>query len=238
MPTIDTLRSWHPSGCDWRRSRWACSRSGLGWLTTAWLRPATGPVDGGLLYVLCMAAAVGIPFGIFALLGGRQRTRPATFVVAEGSFVAPTSAIRAGNGAITWMFFGGISAVSAVERHDLADAVAGAIRNPIALGWAAVFAAIAVATLMVERPRLTLDHSGVEVRRLWTRTRMPWDRVRPATVRTFAQPEIPHRHLYVDPAFLDLALRRYAERPEARAEIGTAEGLTRLRESLSASVPG
>jgi hypothetical protein len=56
-------------------------------------------------------------------------------------------------------------------------------------------------------------------------------------VRTFAQPQIPHRHLYVDPAFLGAAPRRYAERPEARAEIGTSEGLTRLRDSLTASVP-
>jgi hypothetical protein len=204
----------------------------LGWLTAQWLGPATvGGLAGNLLFGACLVAAAAIPFGVFLLFGGRQRLRPATFTVVEDRFEAPTSAVRAGSAAISWMFVGGVvAAPNRFVQESLGEAAAEALRSPVSLFSAGFFVAISVATLTIERPRLRLDRSGIEIRRLWTRTRVAWDRVAVATARTSAHPDIPDSRLHVDPAFLAHALRRYADAPETRAEIGTAEGLARLKQ--------
>ena len=102
----------------------------LGWLTMQWLRPAMiGGLAGNLLFGACLVAAATVPFGAFLLLGGRQRLRPATFVVVDDRFEAPASAVRAGSAAITWMFVGGVAAApDHFDQGSVGDAAAEAVR--------------------------------------------------------------------------------------------------------------
>lgn len=108
-------------------------------------------------------------------------------------------------------------------------------------------AAVATAFLVIQRPRLELDPTGLTIRRIRTAQRIAWDqlapgwpvppeRKRPQELRVYLNEppapavfppgvSIPANRLHIDSAYLAETLRHYVEHPEARGEIGlsTAE---------------
>jgi hypothetical protein len=200
---------------------------------------------GGLL------AAVAVSLGIFGLLS-RGHRRGAGFTLREGGFVVQPSTVWAASQSIVMMFFaGGFLAIERVPNTDsmrFAEFGAGWIVSSTLVG---IFVAAAVAFLVVQRPQLLLDREGLTIRRLRHHSRLAWEDLAPGGPLPPAKKRQSHMQLYrkpppgyphyvptdaipfawldIDPAYLAAAIRSYAEHPEYRAAIGTAEELDRLR---------
>jgi hypothetical protein len=208
-----------------------------------WLQPLTWEMsDRGRLLVLLTGhlVAIGVPLGIFALLFLWDRRSPARFTIGQGRLIVPPSPLVAGSQAILWMSFGGGMVLT--ERDGDSMRLVEAEWRASVIG-VAVFAAVALAFLLVRRPLLHLDPEGLTIRRLWRTTRLAWDQLYPGGPRPISKHErsmriylkgapvagtwpgvdIPVRWLHVDPAFLADTIRHYVEHPEDRATIGTGE---------------
>jgi len=206
----------------------------------------------GLLFMLgATLVAVGIPFGIFALISRRYR-RPAEFALGEGGFTVAPSAVFGATQTILWMFLG--AGLVPTERVPNSDSVRLAEFGPgwfVSLALLGGFMAGALAFLVVRRPRLLLDTEGLTIRRLWRSTRLAWEDLAPGGPLPPAKKTQRHLQLYrkpppnypnyvpaeaipigwldIDPAYLAAAIRHYAEDPQDRAAIGTVAELDRLR---------
>jgi hypothetical protein len=184
-----------------------------------------------------------ICFGIFAMLAGRRRRRPAGLTLAPGGFSVPPSPTVAGYRAIWLMSFSAYPLPTRLHTLWLAALVC------VCLFWP-----IAVAQLLTGRPQLQLDPGGLTIRRVRSR-RTAWDEFAPGDplpppkrrkgylwVPRHAEPvagqwpvgeSIPVSLLDIEPAFLENVVRHYIEHPDHRAAIGTADELSHL-ESLPA----
>ncbi|MFU8874595.1 hypothetical protein [Micromonospora sp. SL4-19] len=224
---------------------------------TFWLQPLTWRMSGvsGLLALLGgLAVAVGVPAGLFALLG--RGGRPTQFTIRDGRFTVPPSPVYAGTQAIMSMFLGG--GLVAAERVPDGDSMRIAeFALPASIIGVAVFCSVALAFLLVTRPQLHLDPDGLTVRRLRRTTRVTWEHLLPGGppppakrrqrwLRLYlnAPPvvgryppseDLPIGWLHVDPAFLAGAVRHYVEHPEDRAAIGSVDELARLRGRLAST---
>ena len=206
-----------------------------------WWQPVTWRFSGVVELLLILAAmlvAVGIPFGIFALLSRRYQ-RPAEFAADERGLIVSSSPVFAGTQAILWMFLGaGLIATERVPNGDSMRLADFGFTSLISSILAGVFVAGAVAFLVVRRPQLVLDSEGLTIRRLRSRPRLAWDDLAPGGplppekktqrhLQLYRKPPpnypnyvpadaIPIGWLDIDPTYLAATIRRYVEHPEDR----------------------
>ncbi|GAA1411474.1 hypothetical protein ACFQZ4_31440 [Catellatospora coxensis] len=194
-------------------------------------------------FLLPLLAALVLPYAAYEWFAHRHRSRPASFLVRDGGFDAPVSAL-AGRRII---MFGLLAfAVPVTESGDhgrqlLTD------RLMLPLG---VMLLLVGGTMVTDalRPgpivRLTPDHLILGG---WRRTRVPWDAVargdalppapgdttfyvreiQPGRVRWH---NLPVDLSHVDTAFLVAAVHHYTFHPEHRPAVGTESELRRLRQ--------
>jgi hypothetical protein len=221
-------------------------------MVTFRVEPLTWDLNVGTILIMGgVLIAVGIPLGIFALLGAARCRRPASFALGRAGFIVPASPIYGGLCAITLMSLSGGFVMS--ERAPNGDSMRLA-QIDFAMPASAIMVGLcwigALTFIFVQRPQVYLDAGGLTIRRVRHGTRIAWDELAPGgpppprkrsprQLKVFrnAPPvwgrfppsaDIPVGWLHVDPAFLATAIRRYVEHHEARAAIGTAEELARL----------
>ncbi|MFD6565196.1 hypothetical protein [Micromonospora profundi] len=227
--------------------------------TELWFKPVTWRIEPSGLAFLAWVAAQAACFlllaGGHALLTRRVRQRPATWEIAAGaeSFVAPASPRWLGPWAILvgWLAAGAVftERVPGEDRVRLAE-IPGALALSIAVP--AIVLAVIAAVLLLDRPRLILDRTGISKQGLVRRTVIRWDQLLPggprpparrtANLTLLRQPTTPGRSpvpfslpvgsLHVDPTFLADTIRHYVEHPEHRSAIGTEHELDRLRTAV------
>ncbi|WP_144118987.1 hypothetical protein [Catellatospora sichuanensis] len=196
-------------------------------------------------FLLPLSAALVLPYAVYGWFARRHRRRPASFLVRDGGFDAPVSAL---SGRRIIMFGMLAFAVPVTEsgahgRQPLTDDLM------LPLG---VVLLLAGGTMVADalRPgpvlRLTPDHLVLGG---WRRRQVRWDtiarsdmpppapgdttfhvrEVQPGRVRWH---NLPVDLSHVDTAFLISAVHHYTFHPEHRAAIGTEAELHRLRASL------
>jgi hypothetical protein len=198
----------------------------------------TGP-DGFLL-----AGSLALPLGSYLLLTRTARVRMARFEIdARRRFLAPAAAVQGGTHLIflCWL-------TAATLQFPRYDVILGGITVVDVL-----LVTLAVAQLLLSRPRLILDPDGVTLIGVRRTTWVGWDDLISGTVQLSgggtAPAEIkarrrtttdgksdlvlPTKSLNVDAAFLAAAINCYLMNPDARADIGTTEGLQRLQATTS-----
>ncbi|HEX6870871.1 MAG TPA: hypothetical protein VF163_07215, partial [Micromonosporaceae bacterium] len=119
---------------------------------------------------------------------------------------------------------------------------------------------IAFTMLLRQRPWLRLDGQALRIRRVGYTVSLAWDDVvvSPGPIRldqgvtryltiyrklspdgaTLLRERVPVGTLHVDPAFLASAIREYAEHPQRRAAIGSADELTRIEAAYAVRTAG
>jgi len=214
---------------------------------TLWFEPITWRFSFGqglLLMAGAIAAAISVPFGVFALLNMGNRRRAAAFTSDSGAFTVPPSPVWAGSQFLMWMFLsGGLVMTERVPNGDtMRLAQLGFASDAASVVGVGLFWAVGFAFLLVQRPQLRLDHTGLTIRRFRRTTRLAWDDLRPGgppppakrrqrQLRVYLvgppvvdryppSEDIPIGWLHIDPAFLADRIRHYVEHPEDRAAIG------------------
>ncbi|HZM78009.1 MAG TPA: PH domain-containing protein [Candidatus Limnocylindrales bacterium] len=214
-------------------------------VTTFWVAPLTWDMSEGVgplaLIAALMASAI-IPLGIFSLIHRWDRNRSAGFTVVNGRLTVGPSLYQAGTQAILMLFFGAGVVPTERDRHLLRLSES---RSDwlVVLSFTGVMVALALACLLVRRPRIDLDPEGLTIRQLFQSTRLGWDQIAPGSPMvepakrwwgrmridlkaTHSYPlslSIPIARLNMDPASLVSAIRHYVEHPEDRATIGTGD---------------
>ncbi|MEU8085560.1 hypothetical protein AB0B57_18300 [Micromonospora sp. NPDC049101] len=223
-----------------------------------WFKPLTWRIDPNgvalLTWVAVLAGTLLVPWAGYNLLT-RSNRRPATWQVdaARNRFVAPSSPRWMG----PWsMVLGWIAAAFVQTERIAGEDRAQLVQIPGVLALAIavpllVLGGIAL-TLLLNRPRLTLDRDGITAKGLVRRTFLPWDRLVPggppppppkaASIPLMRVPAVPGKppypyplaagRLHVEPGFLANTIRQYVEHPEHRSAIGTQRELDRLHATL------
>lgn len=204
------------------------------WVTRFSFTPGLLIVAGACLVV------VGVPFGVFMLLAGGDRRRPAAFIADGGALTVAPSPVYAGSQVILWMGLSGN--LVAAEWWPGRDAMRLSQRDTGSFYVVGTIWVAALIFLLVQRPRLRLDPTGLTIRKVRRTTHLAWADLRaggpppPARRRQrylrvyLAGPpvidgyppseDIPIAWLHIDPAFLAERIRHYVETPEDRATIG------------------
>jgi hypothetical protein len=212
-----------------------------------WLEPITWRFSFGprlLMMAGALLTAVLVPFGVFLLLNKADRRRPATFTSEDGAFTVPPSPVYAGSQFMMWMVLSGNMVMT--ERVPNGDtmrlAQLGIASHASSVVGVGLFWAVGFAFLLVQRPQLRLDRTGLTIRRFRRTTRLAWDDLRPGgppppakrrqrQLRVYLvgppvvdryppSEDIPIGWLHIDPAFLADRIRHYVEHPEDRPAIG------------------
>ncbi len=202
-------------------------------------------LDYGLSVMLGgIAVAVAVPFGILWLLAGSNLRPPASFVVGDGRFTAQASPMFASSQAILWMILsGGLVVTERVPNGDAMRVAEFGFAWPMTIIDVGLFWAGALAFLLVHRPQLHLDPSGLTIHRMWSTTVVAWDELAPGgpppptkrhprklrlylnRMSTYGQyvasEDVPVGRLHIDPAFLANAIHHYVDNPQDRATIGS-----------------
>ncbi|MEH0823836.1 MULTISPECIES: hypothetical protein [unclassified Micromonospora] len=225
-----------------------------------WLKPLTWSLDsaaaGLLAWVAVSVGSILVPMAGYLLLTRAARRRPATFRVdlVNRRFTAPAAPAWSGPWSIIagWLAGGPLitERVPGEDRVRFFESGDALVWNVLALVAVLV---VVVLVLWDDRPRLTLDESGMTLRGLVKHRTVRWDRLLPGgppapAGKVFAalvlseQPTspagrpVPHQlsvgPLHVDLAFLAATVRHYVEHPERRSAIGTTPELDRLRSVL------
>jgi hypothetical protein len=206
---------------------------GVPLVATSFTRP-----DGFLL-----AGSLALPLGSYLLLTRTARVRMATFEIdARRRFLA-AGAVQGGTHLIflCWV-------TAATLQFPRYDVILGGITVVDVL-----LVTLAVAQLLLARPRLILDPDGVTLIGVRRTTWVGWDDLisgsvqlsgggtAPAEIKARRRTTtdgksdlvLPANGLHVNAAFLAAAINCYLMNPEARADIGTTEGLQRLQATTS-----
>lgn len=223
---------------------------------TLWVGPLTWhvrPAGVGLaIWLAALAASLVAPVGLYHLSVLRSvPRRPASFRLDEGAFVAPAVPHDIGTAAIVvlWLAAGAVltERVPGGDRLRLAEFDGAALISILTVG---VLSVLAVALLLVDRPRVALSPDGLTVHRMTSRRCIGWHELAPGgpppppgrrprdlwLYRTHRlapggrpRPDLlPVGRLQVDPAFLAHTIRHYVEQPGRRPGIGTEAELARL----------
>jgi hypothetical protein len=210
----------------------------------------------GLWYFGSLAVCYGIPFGIWYIVARPELHRPPAFGldVARSRYVVGVTPRRT-----MWGLFmianGTMATAGIVQRvpngdHIRLNPFPGII--PLDATAFGVSIVVALAFILLDRPKLTLDRDGMIVDNVFSRKRIAWNDIAPysalletgilsaggiwwrsaASGRIGTTPVRPYG-LHVDPVFLLHAVRVYVDRPERRSEIGTRAGLDRLQRERS-----
>jgi hypothetical protein len=206
-----------------------------------------------------LAASAAVPIGGYLLLTRSARKRPRTWHldIRKGRFTAPASPCVTGPWAVaTGWACGGIVLTERVpdQEHMRVAQLGVATTISIALAAATLITILLLPLLIVvvNRPLLSLDPDGMTLQSLGRRTRLRWEELLPGgpprpskpnpaalvlyqrqTASADGQPRpLPARWLHIDTAFLADTIRRYADSPDHRAGIGTAEELTALQQTF------
>jgi hypothetical protein len=218
-----------------------------------WVQPAAWRMPAGLGLVTMLFGtllAAGLPVLAYAAHVRRYRRLPRTFLLKRGAFAVPAS---------PWLGAYLIMGVAIAAGAMATEGVAGGGVDLAPMGWfpawltlQVVFAV--VAWYLVRGPQLTLTPDGLVVRG-WRSgpggTTIGWDQVEsgllPRPSRRAWQAILPLQDepdvrlnlalLWVSPAFLFTAIRRYAGTSEHRGMIGTAEELADLADLTAPKVP-
>jgi hypothetical protein len=212
-----------------------------------WIEPITWRFSFATSMLIIVGAslvAIGVPFGVFALLNLGNHRRPAAFASDDGAFTVPPSPVWAGSQFLVWMFLsGGLVMTERVPDGDtMRLAQLGFASTTVSVVGVGLFWAVGFAFLLVQRPRLRLDSTGLTIHRFRRTTHLAWDDLLPGgppppTKRRQRQlrvylagppvvdryppsEDIPIGWLHIDPAFLADRIRHYVEYQEDRAAIG------------------
>jgi hypothetical protein len=209
-----------------------------------WVQPVAWRLPAGLGLVTMLLGtllAAGLPVLAYAAHLRRYRRLPRTFLAKPAAFTVPTSPYVG-----AYLIMGLAIAAGAVATEGVAGG--GVDLAPMGWfpAWILVQAVVAVAAwFWVRGPQLALTPDGLVVRG-WRSgpagQTIAWDQVEvdllPRPSRRAWQTHLPLQDepdvrlslglLWVNPVFLFAAIRRYAERPDRRAAIGTPGELTDL----------
>ena len=193
---------------------------------------------------ILLTGSLALPLGSYLLLTRTARVRTATFANdVRHRFLAP--AVQRGTYLICLCWCG--AGTLQFPRYDV---ILGGITGAYIL-----FVTLTIARLLAARPRLILDPDGMTLIGTRHTTRVGWDDLISGTVQLSgvgtAQAEIkvhrrsaiggngvlvlPAMDLHVDEVFLAAAINCYLFYPDARADIGTTEGLQRLQATTQAA---
>jgi hypothetical protein len=205
-----------------------------------------------------VGGSVAVPLGGYLLLTRSARRRPATWHLDAGKrrFTAPLSPYGPGPWAVVggWISAGTVLTERVPNQDHMRIARLG-VMTSIGIGTAATLMIITLLYLVLlaapSAPILSLDSEGMTLRGLWRQTRLRWDELvpggppRPSTnnprvlvlyqqkagpvARPPRRRRLDPRRLHIDTAFLADTIRCYADNPDRRAGIGTAEELTALQ---------
>jgi hypothetical protein len=232
--------------------------SGLRLGETLWLRPLTWHIHpflpSGLLTDLALnAGSAAVPLGGYLLLTRSTRKRPRTWHLDPGRrrFTATASPYSMGPWAVAmgWMC-GGVVLTERVPNQEHMRIAQLGVATTISMVVAATAMIMIMLLLLVNRPLLSLDSAGMTLHGLGRPVRLRWDELLPASpprpsksnpkvlILYQAAPSggppqscgLPARSLHIDTAFLADTIRRYADNPDHRASIGTADELTALQQ--------
>jgi hypothetical protein len=215
----------------------------------------------GLLAGLGVIVGSGaVPLGGYMLLTRSARRRPRTWQldISQRRFVALPSPYYTGPSAVVggWLCGGIVPTERVPDQEHMRIAQLG-IETPIFIGVAAALMIMTLATLVLlavpNRPLLSLDADGMTLQRLGRRVRLPWDELlpggpprpstrNPAVLDLYQRKAVPAegpprrrrlaaRRLHIDTTFLADTIRCYADNPDRRPGIGTADELTTLQQS-------
>ncbi|MFG1837970.1 hypothetical protein ACGFH8_05955 [Micromonospora sp. NPDC049175] len=224
-----------------------------------WFKPLTWQIDpkgvAFLTWVVVLSGTLLVPWVGYRLLT-RSYRRPATWQAdaERNRFVAPASPKWMGPWA---MVLGWVAAAFVQTERIAGEDRAQLVQIPGVLALAIAVPAVVLGgialTLLLNRPRLTLNPDGITAQGLVSRTFLPWDRLVPggppppprkaATIPLLrvhpvqGKPPYPYPlaagRLHVDPGFLANTIRQYVEHPEHRTAIGTPGELDRLHAALT-----
>jgi hypothetical protein len=209
-----------------------------------WVQPVAWRLPAGLGLVTMLLGtllAAGLPVLAYAAHVRRHRRLPRTFLVKRGSFAVPASPWLG-----AYLIMGVAIAAGAVATEGVANGEVDLAPMGWFPAWTMVQVIVAVAAwFLVRGPQLALTPDGLVVR-TWRSgpagQTIAWDEVEvgllPRPSRRAWQVILPLQDepdirlslglLWVNPVFLFAAIRRYADQPEHRAAIGTAEDLAEL----------
>lgn len=247
----------------------ALSAFGLRLLDTFWITPLTWRIESWQLALAAWLAAllgsVGLPLAGYFLVTRRARRRAATWQLEPGGpggpdvtrFAAPAAPRWTGPWAIVLGWIAGSGPVA--ERVPGGDRMRIAQFGealPVSIVLVSIGLLLVVATVVSNRPRLTLDRDGLTLHRYRGRLRLAWDELMPGgpplparrdperldvyrlAAGATAPVRLPAGRLQVDSAFLAHTIRYYTERREQRGGIGTPAGLDALRSAFGGGGPG
>jgi len=213
---------------------------------------------GLLAFLGLVGGSAAVPLGGYLLLTRSARRRPKTWHLDAGQrrFTAPVSPYGPGPWAIVagWLA-GGTVPTERVPHQDHMRIARLGVTTSIIIVIAAAIMIVALLCLVLlaapDAPILSLDSEGMTLRGLWRRTRLRWDELvpggpprpgtnNPAVLVLYQLGPLPAgrpprrrrldaRRLHIDTAFLADTIRCYADNPDRRAGIGTAEELTALQ---------
>jgi len=219
------------------------------------------PLGLGLLAGLgIVVGSAAVPLGGYMLLTGSARSRPKTWHLDIGRrrFTALPSPYFMGPWAVVmgWIC-GGIFPTERVPNQEHMRIAQLRVETPILIGVAVTLMITTLVSLVLlavpNRPLLSLDSDGMTLQGLGRRTRLRWDELlpggpprpskhNPAFLDLYQQQAVPAegpprrrrlaaRRLHIDTTFLADTIRCYADNPDRRAGIGTADELTALQQS-------
>jgi hypothetical protein len=161
-----------------------------------------------------------------------------------------------------WLAGGTIPTERVPDQDHMRIARLGVMTSIIVVTAAAVMIIALLCLVLLAAPStpiLSLDSEGMTLRGLWRRTRLRWDELvpggpprpdtdNPAVLVLYRQKAGPAagpprrrrldaRRVHIDTAFLADTIRCYADNPDRRAGIGTAEELTALELNASQGPP-
>lgn len=223
-------------------------------------------VLGLLVFLGLLVGSVAVPSGGYLLLTRSARRRPKTWHLDAGKrrFTAPVSPYGPGPWAIVagWISGGTVPAERVPNEEHMRIARLGVMTSIIIVIAAAIMIIALLCLVLLAAPSapiLSLDSEGMTLRGLWRRTRLRWDELvpggpprpstdNPAVLVLYQQKYAPAgspprrrrldpRRLHIDTTFLADTIRRYADNPDRRAGIGTAEELTALQLSSEQGPP-
>jgi hypothetical protein len=224
-------------------------------------------VLGLLTDVGSVVASVAVPIGGYLLLTRSTRSRPRTWQLDPGdrSFTAMASPYGTGPGVIIggWIC-GGVILTERVPNQEHMRIAQLGIGTTISIVVAALLMTTTLLSLVLgavlNRTHLSLDADGMTLQRLCRRTRVRWNdrlpggpprprRPNPMVLVLYQQQaapadgparplRLPAQQLHIDTTFLADTIRRYADNPDYRANIGTADELTTLQQTLTTATTG
>ncbi|MBU2666692.1 hypothetical protein KOI35_24595 [Actinoplanes bogorensis] len=220
-----------------------------------WLRPLTWrvqPLAAGLaVYLLLLVACAVVPAGVYALITGAFRDRPAGWESdpAGRRFSVQSSPRQAAMLIAAGSVVGQAVPVERVPNEDQMRIAQLGVVTWVFFGLVAVLMIDLVLRSMTSRPSVVLTPDGLTLGHRFREQEIRWDELRPGgpprpakrnpgtlkLLRSEAAPlSLPAGVLQIDTAFLAHTIRRYVEHPDRRPRIGDAAELAELQRGFAA----